>query len=158
MGSSAHTQSSYADDLICLASTPQMAKALLHSAQDKLGAISLQLNSEKTECFSLPPVPSETLPGIDKSATGLTVLGRIIAGPDATDADLERKLSLGWQKFWRLKSMSWPLATQTANTARHCAPNCFVGSCHMAPHAKKDAKTSGISSCCFAPCYSLCCL
>ena len=105
MGSSAHTQSSYADDLICLASTPRMAKALLQSAQEKLGAIGLQLNSDKTECFSLPPVPSETLPGIDKSETGLTVLGRVIAGPDATDADLERKLSLGWQKFWRLKSI-----------------------------------------------------
>ena len=105
MGSSTHTQSSYADDLICLASTPHMAKALLNSAQQKLDAIGLQLNSDKTECFSLPPVPSETLPGIDKSSSGLTVLGRVIAGPDATDADLERKLSLGWQKFWRLKSI-----------------------------------------------------
>ena len=105
MGSHSHTQSSYADDLICLSTTPKMAQNLLADAEKELQKIGLTLNKDKTESFSLPAVPSELLPGIDKCKSGLLVLGRMIAGPDATEMDLDRKISLGWQKFWSLKGI-----------------------------------------------------
>ena len=94
---------SFADDIVLISDSPEMAHSMLDSLSQRLNTIGLKVNTAKTLCMSVPKMPPELLPGKVDSENSILVLGRVIGPPDSTDRDFDYKLKL--QNFWGLRSI-----------------------------------------------------
>ena len=91
LGPARISNTSFADDIVFLSDSPQMARQMFQSLGARLEGIGLRVNSTKTQCISLPKLPSEVLPGIVAQDNSMVVLGRVIGPPDSTDLDMDYK-------------------------------------------------------------------
>ena len=93
MGPTRIHSTSFADNIILMSDSPKAADNMLYSLSQRLNTFGLQVNSAKTQCMSVPRVPSALLSGKVESDNSILILGRVIRPPDSTDRDIDYKPS-----------------------------------------------------------------
>ena len=63
MGPVRINNTSFADDIVLMSDSPKMAHNMLDSLTQRLNTIGLKVNNTKTQCMSVPSMPSDLLPG-----------------------------------------------------------------------------------------------
>ena len=109
----------FVDDLIMVASSVQQVREMYADSVKCLDKVGLQAQPHKTEYWCSADIAMHNrsrLPGTDKSAEGLTVLGTICHFPHGEAAAVGHRIKAMWAVFQRLRGLlraqSLPLASR----------------------------------------------
>ena len=96
----------FADDTILIAKTIAEIQEMYGDVVRELGKVGLHVHPGKTQYITnISPSECRQLPGEDKSATGMVVLGRLFGVGELTGLDMKNKENVAWARFNRLKNV-----------------------------------------------------
>ena len=96
----------FADDIILIAKNEGELNEMLQELNAKGKKAGLQINWNKTKIMSSGHEPSIVVEGINiENTSEIIYLGQLISLEHRTNKEINRRIGIGWKKFWELKDI-----------------------------------------------------